>query len=167
MNSAPSRSTPRVALVLGAALRPDGLPSPALMRRARHAAELWHQGKAEQIIASGGMEQSGRSEAEAMQEVLIAEGVPESNIICEKLARNTWENLSLSRELLPDGAMVVLVTDRYHAFRAGLMAQRLRMDVEFDCPRTPRTPVWVRFKGYTREAFALLVFLFRLAVGKF
>jgi len=43
----------RTAIMLGAAVGPNGLASPTLERRAKHAAALYLEGKAYRILLTG------------------------------------------------------------------------------------------------------------------
>lgn len=149
----------RVALVLGAKLLPDGRPSRALRRRADHAAQLWHAGRVDRIVVSGGMAQAGKTEAEAMADLLQGTGVPDHAITREDHARNTWQNIALSQPLIPEGAEVVLVTDRYHAPRARLIARRQGIIAHTDGPSDHGVALRLRIKNRLREAAALLYFL--------
>ncbi|NDV01817.1 YdcF family protein [Pseudoroseicyclus tamaricis] len=113
-----------VALVLGSANRPDG-PSPNLLRRARHGAQLWHEGRVQALVGTGGVGGGTESEAEAIARVLMAEGVPDSAIRQEREARDTLENIRLSLPLLRElGATeVLIVSDAVHCPRAVMTAR--------------------------------------------
>lgn len=113
------------AIVLGAAVWPDGQPSPALRRRAERAAALYRDGGIAGIVASGGLGVHPPSEAEAIRDVVTALGVPKEAVLLENRSHNTRENLSFSRALLPKGAQVVIVSDAWHLPRARLIARRL------------------------------------------
>ncbi|WP_300535496.1 ElyC/SanA/YdcF family protein, partial [uncultured Mameliella sp.] len=58
--------TQGVALVLGASVRPDGRPSPALTRRVAHAVALWQAGRVGTLVLSGGVRTHPPAEAEGM-----------------------------------------------------------------------------------------------------
>src|SRR5690348_4363240 len=60
--------------------------------RAEHAAELYHQGLAPMIIPTGGLTGPEPSEAEAMAQTMVAQGVPRSAIIVEDQALDTIQN---------------------------------------------------------------------------
>ena len=110
-----------VIIVLGAGLRRDGRPGPALWRRGERAAELYADGYAEHLICTGGFPlRQSRSEADACREVLVANGVPEGAIVLEERSRSTEENAVYSREIMVangwDTALVV--SDGYHLLRA-------------------------------------------------
>lgn len=120
----------RVILLLGAAVHGNG-PSPVLRDRTSHAAALWHGGAAEAILATGGTIGREIAEAEAAAAVLRDKGVPTAAIRLELAARNTWENLVLSRPILAGmGAHeVLLVTDRLHMPRALIAARKTGLGV--------------------------------------
>lgn len=74
---------------------------------ADHAAELYHQGVAPMILASGGSravpEGSGHAtEADAILDILLKNDVPKEAVALERLASNTSENFWFSSELLRD-----------------------------------------------------------------
>ncbi|MBA3874785.1 MAG: YdcF family protein [Anaerolineae bacterium] len=110
-----------VIVVLGAGLRANNQPGPALTRRAAHAALLWQQGYAPVVICSGGNPGSrARSEAAACAELLQADGVPTSAIVQEEQSRSTEENALYTRSLMLEKGWqtAIVVSDGYHLFRA-------------------------------------------------
>ncbi len=110
-----------VIIVLGAGLRRDNTPGPALRRRSLHGAELWQQGIAPMILCSGGMPGNRtRSEADACRELLEAEGVPAEAILLEASSRSTEENALASGRLMVERGWetAVIVSDQYHMYRA-------------------------------------------------
>lgn len=121
-----------VIIVLGAGLRRDGRPGPALWRRGEHAAELYAEGYAEHLICTGGfpMRQT-RSEADACREVLVANGVPESVIVLEERSRSTEENAVYSDALMQANGWetALVVSDGYHLLRAQWIFAQQGMNV--------------------------------------
>lgn len=110
-----------VIIVLGAGLKEDGRPGPALTRRTRHAAALWHEGIAPLVLCTGGQsEYYPRTEAAACREILIGAGLPESAILTEDRSRSTEENAIYSKGILDELRLsrVVLVSDASHMLRA-------------------------------------------------
>ena len=111
-----------IIIVLGAGLKDDGRPGPALTRRSRHGAALWHEGIAPLILCAGGQsEYYPRTEAEACREILLNAGMPTDAILTEDRSRSTEENAIYSKEILDELGLsrVVLVSDSYHILRAG------------------------------------------------
>jgi uncharacterized SAM-binding protein YcdF (DUF218 family) len=141
-------------VVLGARLLPDGSPGNALARRVATGVALYRQGAAPLLLLSGGGGH-GRAEADAMAEAALAAGVPGSALLIEACSGNTVENAFLSAALLADRGLgsIVLVSERYHLFRARLLFRRAGL-VVVDSVAPPDDwrqdwPLWLR------EALAL------------
>lgn len=90
------------------------------------------------IITSGGQGvDEPRSEASAMAEYLVEQGVPEQEILLEDQSRTTQENLLFSRRVadasLPEATTpghLLVATSRYHVPRAALLSYRLGIDAD-------------------------------------
>ncbi|PJE28983.1 DUF218 domain-containing protein [Pseudooceanicola antarcticus] len=122
------------AIVLGAAVRPDGTASPQLRRRTLHGAKLYHAGEVSRLALCGGVGRYGASEASVMADILRAEGVPEAALILEERSTDTITNISNALALCPDMKEVVIVTAPYHAPRARLIARHLGLRARSSCP---------------------------------
>jgi uncharacterized SAM-binding protein YcdF (DUF218 family) len=110
-----------VIIVLGAGLRRNNMPGPALTRRAAHAAGLWHDGIAPTVLCTGGNPGNrDRSEADACAELLLSAGLPAEAIVQEDRSRSTEENALYSKELMDERGWntAILVSDGFHLFRA-------------------------------------------------
>src|SRR5919202_4116394 len=81
-----------VIVVLGAAVWPGGQPSPALRRRVLHAVDLLQRGHALHLLVTGGVGKYAPAEAEVMQRVAVAHGVPPPRVLCEDQATSTFES---------------------------------------------------------------------------
>lgn len=135
-------------LILGAAVWPDGRPSPALERRTAHALALWRAGAGSRIVCCGGLGRHAPSEAEVMARLLQEAGVPAEAILREERSTSTYENIAFARACLAE-PRVVIVTDPYHAPRAVVIARRLGLEPRADCPDHRASP-----KARAREGFA-------------
>ena len=69
-----------------------------------------------------------RSEAEAGAAWLLAHGVDPARLHREDASRNTLENLRGVRERIGEGTPPMLITNRYHLARTGLLAAGLKLD---------------------------------------
>ena len=131
-----------VIIALGAGLRRDGRPGPALTRRSLHAAELWRASIAPAVICAGGRaESSPRSEADACRELLQRQGLPQSAIFLEDNSRSTEENALFSSQLMAarGWTSAVLVSDSYHMLRASWLFAL--QDVEVYTSPVPATQI--------------------------
>ncbi len=113
-------------IVLGAQVRGTAL-SRALKNRLDTAYEYLKDNESTMIIVSGG-QGSGEeiSEAEAMEQYFISKGIKPERIIKEDQSTSTYENLLFSKELMKEGNYTtVIVTNRFHIFRAAGIAEKL------------------------------------------
>ncbi len=91
--------------------------------RTAKAIELYKKGWAPYIIFSGAAEdKAGPSNASAMRQDALDQGVPPTAILTEELSENTSENAQKTRDILLSNRItdVILVTSGYHQRRASL-----------------------------------------------
>ena len=96
------------------------------------AIELYKKGMAKYILVSGGENSKipdYPSEAEFLKSIAIKEGVPSEAVLCEEIARNTYENAAYSYEIMRekelDDKKVILVCKEYHSRRALFTYQKV------------------------------------------
>lgn len=112
-------------IVLGAGLRPDGTPSESLRLRLDAARDYLEENPDTRCIVSGGQGLGEtRTESDAMFDYLVQQGVSTSCIVRESRSTTTAENIRYSRELLPEGASVGVVTNDFHLYRALRIAEK-------------------------------------------
>lgn len=142
-------------IVLGCKVKGE-TPSLHLSRRIEAAAEYLESHPEANCIASGGKGDGEQiSEAEAIYRGLVAKGIAPNRIVKEERSVNTLENLTYSKEILGKTGWkqeVVLVTDEFHQYRAGRIAEKLGMTT------TPVSAkhIWHTFPAnYSRELLAI------------
>lgn len=120
-----------VAIVLGAALRPDGSPSAALERRVRHAVGLVERGIVHHLLMTGGPVSHSVPEAQAMRDLALSLGIAASRLEIEDCSRNTIQNALYSAPILErrGWTKAVVVTESWHLPRALYVFRRLGMNV--------------------------------------
>lgn len=141
-------------VVLGCRVRPDGTASPALARRARHAAALYRRGLAPVVVLTGGVGTHPPSEARAAAVVARAEGVPAEALVLEERSTSTEENAREAARLI-DAERVLVVSDAYHAFRAERVFRRYFRSVVAVGSHGSRS---VRIRGALREVTAVAAY---------
>ena len=114
-----------IVLLGGGISPPDRLNPGADLNQAADrlvmAAKLFHAGKAQKIVLTGGSEPTQlTSEAQAMADMLVLLGVPKSALILEESSRNTRENALMTFRALDALGVkrVILVTSALHMRRA-------------------------------------------------
>jgi vancomycin permeability regulator SanA len=118
-----------VALVLGAGLKPDGTPSPALQARLDDAARLYQLGKVKALLVSGDNGTVTHDEPTAMRDYLVAQGVPAGKVIRDYAGFDTWDSCVRAKKIFGvDRALVV--TQQYHLPRAVFLCRRAGIDAD-------------------------------------
>ena len=145
-------------VVLGAAVYGDR-PSLTLVRRLEGARDYLNAYPDSVAIVSGGMGKGETvTEAQAMHDWLIANGIPEERVLMEPEATSTLENLSKSYDIIrarggePDGKVAV-VSSAYHLYRAKLISRSL--GVEAAGVAAPWGYFFVMLNYFIREAFGV------------
>lgn len=154
--------SPAAVVVHGAGLRRDGTVTPLLRGRLDRALRVYRgelgRGNRPLLVPSGGQgSDEVRSEASAMREYLLEQGVPEQDVLAEDRSTTTRENIERSTELLREhgrSGPVLLVTSDYHVLRTASLARRLGADAQVVGSRTARYYVP---SAFLREFVALLV----------
>lgn len=123
-------------IVLGAKVNGTEI-SNTLKLRLDKAIEYYNKHKSVNIIVSGGQgNDENITEALAMKNYLISNGVNSNNIIEENKATTTLENIIYSKKILDNmnnKGKVLIVTSDYHLFRGRLIASILGIENEGLC----------------------------------
>ena len=128
-------------IILGAKVNEDGI-SKTLKRRLDKAIEYYNPNKnINNIIVSGGQgSDEVVTEALAMKNYLVKNGVSKDKIIMEDKATTTLENIIFSKKIITDKNLkgkVLIVTSDYHLFRGQFIASILGIDNEGLCSISP------------------------------
>jgi vancomycin permeability regulator SanA len=144
-----------VALVLGAEVYADGVPSKFLRARLDLAVELYRRGLVERLLVSGDGRSRFYDETGGMRAYLIEQGVPESALVVDPEGLDTHASCLRARDVYGVERLVV-VSQSYHLPRALVLCRALGLDawgVGDDTVRSsPRT--WAN--GTRRELAANL-----------
>jgi uncharacterized SAM-binding protein YcdF (DUF218 family) len=144
-------------IVLGCGLKGD-IPSKTLYSRLDKAIEYHEKNPSALIVVTGGQGKNElRTEAEAMAEYLVLNGIDEEKIIKEDKATSTNENFRFSKALLDSRFKkvytVVCITNDFHAYRASRLAEIAGFNVRsYSC----LTPLSAVVMCYLREVLAVI-----------
>lgn len=145
-------------IVLGARLYGD-IPSPSLRNRLDIAVENLKEYPETKVVVSGGQGKDELiPEAEAMKKYLVDKGIKAERIIIEDKSTNTIENIRFSLEKInqedpSDNRDLIVVTNKYHIFRAKFLAKRAGVEVRGLPAEIPPSVV---VSSYVREYLAVL-----------
>lgn len=112
------------AVVLSTRSYKGGRLNPCLVARVEAAVELYRAGKVKKLVMSGGLSRDFQSASGNMQAIAEKMGVPKEDIIQERRAENTFENIVFSRDFIENSPRVVIVSAGFHLARARMMADR-------------------------------------------
>lgn len=119
-------------IVLGAGIQGKEV-SESLRNRLDAALRYCQKNPKAIIVVSGGQgPQETITEALAMEQYLLEQGMPAEQIIKEQMATSTRENFLYSKEMLDrqlgDAYKVAFISNDYHIYRAKLIAQNVGFD---------------------------------------
>ena len=147
-------------LILGCQVRKDGTLTPLLKGRVDRALkfrndQLKATGKDLIFVPSGGKGNDEIiSEAEAMKNYLIEQGIKSKNILVENKSTNTYENIKFSNKLINNKkANIGFSTTNYHVLRAGLIATEQGLKLEGIGSKT-KSYFWIN--AFVREFIGTL-----------
>lgn len=156
-----SRKAPETeyVVVLGCGIAKDGGVTPLLRGRLDAALAAWRAGGCvAKVICSGGQgPDEVTSEARAMANYLLRQGVPQEDILLEEKSTTTRENLRLSCDIMESrggAAHFTVATSSYHCLRAALIARRMGLDVSL---AGGRVATFFYPAAFFREYIALVV----------
>lgn len=157
-----------VIIVLGAAVWPGGVPSPALRRRMQHAVRLFQAGQGRSLLVTGGLGQHAPSEAQVMRQLALTAGVPQGCILVEEQATSTFESAVYCGRLCAQRhwTRALLVTDCYHLPRAWLSFRSVGLQVHGSGTHSRWRPWREASYARGREVPAFLWYLIRIIVWK-
>ena len=112
------------AVVLSTRAYERGRLNPCLVARVEAAVELYRAGKVKKLVMTGGVSRDLQSSAGNMQMIAEKMGVPKGDIIQEREAGNTFENIVFSRKFIENSPRVVIVSAGFHLARARMMADK-------------------------------------------
>ncbi len=156
------------AIVLGAMVRPDGGPSPAMVRRVEHAVRLAQAGVVGHLLMSGGAVCHPTPEARVMRDMAVVAGIRPERVATEEGSLNTIGNALLSRPIVAQRGWkrLLLVTDACHIPRSLYVFHRLGLPVRPAAALPEGWPLREWWGAWLREAAALPWTVMRVEYGK-
>lgn len=123
-------------VIFGAALQPDGYPSPALLRRISFGLAAAGQHPGAPILCSGGAQRPGPTEAAIMYDHLLAAGVAHDRLLRDDASLTTLQNITAAAQQVQRAghSVVVICSDTYHL-------PRIHLGLAFHGVRSARGPV--------------------------
>ena len=114
-------------LVLGAGIRTDGSPSPMLQDRLNTGIELYQSNAAPKLLMSGDHGRKKYNEVQTMKDIALDQGVPSEDVFMDHAGFSTYDSLYRARDVF-QARKVIIVTQKYHLYRALYIARSLGLD---------------------------------------
>ena len=113
-------------IILGAGIWGDK-PSPMLEDRLLEGIKLYQNGVSDKIIMSGDHGRKEYDEVNIMKNYAIEKGIPSENIFMDHAGFSTYESIYRAKDIF-QAKKVVIVTQKYHLYRALYIANRLGLE---------------------------------------
>ena len=113
-------------IILGAGIWGDK-PSPMLEDRLQEGIKLYQNGISDKIIMSGDHGKKEYDEVNIMKNYAIEKGIPSENIFMDHAGFSTYESIYRAKDIF-QAKKVVIVTQKYHLYRALYIANRLGLE---------------------------------------
>lgn len=137
-------------------------PGPMLRLRLEEALRLYRQGLAPIIIVSGARgDDEEVSEALAMRNYLVREGVPDERILTEDKSFSTHQNLANSQAVMSRHGYrtALIVSNASHIHRSLVLARGLGLEA-IAAPAPMPDNLYLRVRQYLREGAAMVALTF-------
>ena len=153
---------PEIMVILGCQVKP-WVPSILLQDRINKGAEYLKNHPDVVVVASGGQgPDEHMTEAQAIHDALVAQGIDSDRILQEDKSHNTIQNLRYSMALLEREGYdieddIVVVSNGFHLTRVRMLWNRIHGDDDnLSVLAAPSSHVPSRYKMYVREPIALV-----------
>jgi uncharacterized SAM-binding protein YcdF (DUF218 family) len=144
-------------VILGAAVRADGRPSPALERRIAYGAQASVSLPAAIVFCSGAQGAAGPSEASVIADGLRRRDIPDHRIVLDEESRDTLQTVVAACRFARRNGLrrAVVCTDAYHGPRTRMLFAMLGVPaVSAPSPRAPQGSPWSWRRMQLRECLA-------------
>ncbi|MBW4509208.1 MAG: YdcF family protein [Scytonematopsis contorta HA4267-MV1] len=117
----------RVAIVFGAGVRENGIPSPMLADRVTAAVELYKLGRVQKLLMTGDNSRPDYDEVTAMERFAAEKGVPKKDITLDYAGFSTYESCYRAKEIF-GVKKAVLISQKFHLPRAVYICEQLGVE---------------------------------------
>lgn len=147
----------KVALVFGAGVLANQLPSRALLRRIETGVDLYKKGKVDILLMSGDNRFAEYNEPKVMKKVAMQLGVPESSILLDFAGRRTYDTCYRAKHVF-NVHEAILVSQPFHLPRAAFLCAAKGIEaVSVGTDDGGQYSLLTVLGWYAREALAIIV----------
>lgn len=138
-------------IVCGYPTNLDGSLSPILESRIAMGVELIKSGQARYLLVSGGAVHNAHSEAQAMYQWAITQGLSENQILIDNQAISTYHNMYYAAQIMKEYGLstCIVVTNSWHLIKARHYARKFHLNYRLRSCQKPTGMHWVTVVGLT------------------
>lgn len=138
-------------LVLGCPCNEDGNLSVMQKKRMDVAIKSFHKYKAHFLLLSGGSIHNAHNEAMCMKDYALSKQIPFEAILLENQARNTYENMKLSKPICIQKNIhkLLIITSHFHLKRSAYFARKFFVNFKMEAPQK-KEPIFTYVDEYFR-----------------
>jgi uncharacterized SAM-binding protein YcdF (DUF218 family) len=164
MSAPPTRAD--AIVVFAGGVGENGKAGGGSPERVDEAVALYRGGYAPYIVISSGYVYSF-NEAQQMRDLAVAKGVPQGAIVLEERATNTYQNVTLSEDILRDhkSRSILLVSSPYHMRRATMVWHKLAPEITVTPTPPPRSQFYDHTRGATFEQVRGILYEYLAILG--
>lgn len=129
--------TKRVALILGAGIRPNGSPSLYLRERIEAGVDLYTSGKVQKLLVSGDNRTEDYNEPEVMKKFAVDLGVKPEDVQEDFAGRRTYDSCYRAKSIFSLDEVIV-VTQEFHIRRSIFLCEKMHVKTVGYVAQTPR-----------------------------
>lgn len=119
-------------LVLGCGVKENGEASPMLRDRVETAVILREGQTSQKLLMSGDHGTEHYNEVQVMKDLAVSAGIPDSDVFMDHAGFSTYDSLYRARDIF-QAKRVLIVSQRYHLYRALFIAEKLGLDADAVC----------------------------------
>lgn len=119
---------PDCAIILGASVRADGMPSEILKLRLDKGIEMYKKGLVKKLLLTGDNGKVEYNEVEVMKDYVLSKGVPGEDIFLDHAGFSTYESMYRAKHVFKvDKALII--TQKFHETRSIYIGRKLGVEV--------------------------------------
>jgi vancomycin permeability regulator SanA len=112
-----------IAIVFGASVYANEIPSDVVFDRITSAAELYHAKKVQKLLMTGDNSEKYYNESKVMKDVALQLGVAENDIVLDTAGLRTYDSCARAHQVFGI-SKAILVTQRFHLSRAIYLCEK-------------------------------------------
>lgn len=145
-------------VVFGGGVGETGSPGKSTIERSRFSVDLYRQGYAPYIIYSSGYTYR-YNDADNMELFALSMGVPKKDIILEKKANSTYENVRYTVKILKDKGFdsIILVSSPYNMRRSAMVFDSIAKNMDVAYVPVPDSQFYFREKHVKLEQIKAII----------